>query len=207
MNLKRKDILLKKLNYESSLINNSTKNIVISIVGISNGVGTTRIATKLAYDLLQKCEKVALLEFNKSTDLENLEEDDFKITDKGQIDIYSYHELSIDKVIEKDIYNVILCDFGDYFNINCNEDILALHNSSIKAVVINLVSWKQRYLERFLKDIDIEEWSYIVNLVNDSDYLKLLKDFRSVDRNIKVFKFEFLENNDKNQAIAGWLLD
>lgn len=159
----------KKLKTKAEKIkNNATKHndkviikplkgkIIISIIGTQSRVGVTHNSILMAYNLMKKGYKVAVIEYNKKSDykyLANCYENTRQTNEVSsyirinQIDFY----LDIDKdllgKIEGINYDYLIIDNGDI-----NSCDIAEHNrADVKIVIFGSAAWEQEYLSKIFQ--------------------------------------------------------
>ncbi|WDV46948.1 hypothetical protein PV797_04420 [Clostridiaceae bacterium M8S5] len=187
--MKRKSMLYKNIILEHKTKNELKKidtTTSIGIVGVSKNVGVTHTIIMLAQYLSQQF-KVAVLELNytgafkeicrATSDEECLNKTKFNYK---KVDYYWDINLSNFIVNDKDQYDFVLLDLGNYENLKDFDEFI---RTDRKLVIAHGVDWKIREIIEFYKrtaDVDIRRsWRYCIPFIGE----KYLKDVKSVINN------------------------
>lgn len=163
--------------------------VVIGIVGVISGIGTTHSAISLSGFLARKGNRVALVECNRSEDFdyieltyEGLKDANFSInTNSFQIDGVEYFKSTqmqddVISLLSQD-YNFVVLDLGNYRDTSYFEEFL---RADIQIVIGSGIEYKLRHLKDFfLENQDVEnsfKWNVFLPLTDNQTKNDVKKD-------------------------------
>ena len=125
--------------------------VIISIIGSQSRIGVTHTSISLAFSLMKKGYKVAVVELNNNEDFKHLSNcyehniytnETLRFTKIYQIDFYAKVDIDTFAKIQGRSYDYIIIDNGEINN--CN---MAEHNrADVKLVCFGTKAWEQHYL-------------------------------------------------------------
>lgn len=154
-------VVEKIVQVEKNIVNR----VVIGVMGVKSGIGTTYHALSLAKTLSQSY-KVAIVEFkNDFTDIGEAYEVEIN-NNMFTLDGVDYFSVDIEYFYRNQLdrdYNYIIVDFGAY----SPELIKDYYRTNIRLMVCGSQPWEDKYLGHFLTEQQsISNVKYIFNLTN-----------------------------------------
>lgn len=144
-----------KKNNQKVILKTLKSKIIISVIGTQSRIGVTHTSILLAYNLMKKGYRVAVIENNNHNDFSKLQ-DCYETTVYSnitsflkiyQIDFYTNTDKDLlSKIVGLD-YDYIIMDNGSIAE--C--DIIEHNRADVKIVVFGAKAWEQQYLGRILE--------------------------------------------------------
>lgn len=143
--------LSKQMATKKVILKPLKQKVIISVIGSQNRIGVTHTCISLAYTLIRKGYRVAVVELNDNNDFETLvncydnnvySNEISKFIKINQIDFYANVDIATFTKIQGLNYDYIIIDNGDIMN--C--DIAEHNRADVKLVCFGAKAWEQKYL-------------------------------------------------------------
>lgn len=163
--------------------------VVIGVVGVVSGIGTTHSAISLSGFLSRKGNRVALVECNQSEDFdyieltyEGIKDGNYSFeTSSFQIDGVDYYKSThmqddIISLLSQD-YNFVVLDLGNYRDTSYFEEFL---RADIQIVIGSGIEYKLRHLKYFFQEHEhfdnSSKWNVFLPLTDNQTKSDVIKD-------------------------------
>lgn len=191
----KKTLIKSKRNKTKVLIKPLKGKINIALAGTQNRVGVTHTSILLAYNLVKKGYRVALVELNNHNDFKELTKCyDYKCYENEISPIYRIENIDFYNNVTTEVfwkiqaldYDYIISDCGNYSELNFAE----FNRADIKIFRFGSAPWEQKYLSELMKSgIDVLK-NYKYCTIADSETQKDIKDeFDSLKLDVNFLKF------------------
>ena len=206
--------LLNKSNDEKIIIKPLKQKIIVSIIGTQNRIGVTHSSITLAYSLMKKGYRVAVVELNNNGDLKylvncyehnNYQNDVTNYIKIYQIDLYPRVDIETLSKIQGLNYDYIIIDNG-----TINDYYEAEHNKAdVKLVCFGTRPWEQHYLSNIfaLGEETIKDFR-LITVCNDNIKEEISEELKPNKVYFPKYNSEpFSEDEVMLKSIEGFLFE